>query len=205
MRTGISNGTLMEDTRSTLLVRLADRGDQEAWHTFDQLYRPMIVGYACTRGLDNADAEDVAQLCIESVVKHIADYRHQHIGSFKAWLRSIAANKIRDLYRRRRDQQADSAIWNQHHDPKPTPDEVWERHWLMEHLRYCVEKVRPDIADHTYWAFYHTVIENLPAKETAARLGIPVNQVYVAKFRVLERIRASLRDLTGFDVVGRMK
>ncbi len=164
----------------------------------------MIVGYARTRGVDSADADDIAQQCIESVIKHIGDYHHQHIGSFKAWLRSIAENKIKDLFRRRRELQADSAVWDEHRDPNPGPEQVWERHWLMEHLRYCVEKVRPDIADHTYWAFYYTVVENRPAKETAERLSITVNQVYVAKFRVLERIRASLSELTGMDIAGRI-
>ncbi len=65
----------MEDTRSTLLVRLRDPTDQDAWRTFDELYRPMLVGYACARGLDQADAEDVAQQCIQAVLKQIGANR----------------------------------------------------------------------------------------------------------------------------------
>lgn len=61
----------MEDTRSTLLARLTDREDEDAWRTFDKLYRPMLVGYARTRGLTTHDAEDVAQECVEAVLDNI--------------------------------------------------------------------------------------------------------------------------------------
>jgi DNA-directed RNA polymerase specialized sigma24 family protein len=60
--------------------------------------------------------------------------------------------------------------------------------------------VRPDIAEHTYWAFHYHVLEELPAAETASRLGLSVNQVYVAKFRVLERIRALFSELSGVEM-----
>jgi RNA polymerase sigma-70 factor (ECF subfamily) len=195
----------MDDTRSTLLVRLNDRNDREAWQIFDRLYRPMIVGFVRTRGLEPADAEDIAQQCIQAVLKHIGSFDHRHVGSFKGWLRSIAENKIRDFARRRREQQADTGVWADRQDAQPGPDDEWERQWLMQHLRYCVEKVRPDIAEHNYWAFHATVLENVPAKEAAARLNMTVNQVYVAKFRVLERIRAMFSELTGVDVVTSMR
>jgi RNA polymerase sigma-70 factor (ECF subfamily) len=190
----------VDDTRSTLLARLTDRDDEEAWCTFNELYRPMLVGYAHKRGLDAADADDVAQQCVEAVLANID--RYQHTGSFKAWLRTIAQNRIRDLFRKRREQQVDSGVWAAQADDEPAADELWERHWLAEHLRYCVEKVRPDIAEHTYRAFVENVIDERPAAETAERLGLTVNQVYVAKFRVLERIRNLLVDLTGSDLLG---
>ncbi len=190
----------MDDTRSTLLARLTDRNDAEAWTTFNDLYRPMLVGYARKRGLNDADADDVSQQCIEAVLANIDQY--QHTGSFKAWLRTIAQNRIRDHFRKRREQQIGSGLWAAQPDDQPAADELWERHWLAEHLRYCVEKVRPDIAEHTYRAFVENVIEERPAAETAELLGLTVNPVYVAKFRVLERIRNMLRDLTGSDLLG---
>lgn len=190
----------MDETRSTLLVRLTDRDDEDAWRTFNELYRPMLVGYARRRGLDAADADDVAQQCVEAVLANIE--RYQHTGSFKAWLRTITENRIKDLFRKRREQQVRSGVWAVQADDTPAPDEEWEQHWLVEHLRYCVEQVRPDIAEQTYQAFYQNVIEDRSAKETAERVGISVNQVYVAKFRVMERIRRMLQELTGTDIVG---
>jgi RNA polymerase sigma factor (sigma-70 family) len=192
----------MDETRSTLLQRLADGDDSEAWQIFDKLYRPMLVGYGVSRGLVQADSEDVAQQCVQQVIKHISGYQHRDPGSFKAWLRTIAENKICDLHRARKEHQAASGIMSNAQDPAPTPDQAWEQHWLIQHLRYSVEQIRPDIAEHTYWAFYHTVIDGDAPQTVAERLAISVNQVYVAKYRVLERIRSALNELTGLDIVG---
>jgi len=188
----------VEDTRSTLLIRLKDRADEGAWRTFNRLYRPMIVGYACSRGLKQPDAEDVAQQCIKAVLANIDEY--EHVGSFKAWLRTITENKINDLMRGRKAYNRESDILAQQPAAGPDPAQLWERRWLAEHLRFCVEKVKSDIAEQTFLAFFQNVIEERPAKETADRLGISVNQVYVAKFRVLERIRALLLELSGLDL-----
>lgn len=196
----------MDPTRSTLLVRLADPEDQEAWRIFDRLYRPMLVGFSRTRGLEQADAEDVAQHCTAAVLKHIAQFQHRHAGSFKGWLRSIAENRIRDLARARgagrREEQADTGIWSRQADDAENPEQSWERHWLREHLRYCLEQIRPDIAESTFLAFHQNVLEERPAKEVAEALGMTANQVYVAKFRVLERIRNMMLELTGPDGAG---
>ena len=190
----------MEDTRSTLLVRLADHSDEEAWQTFDELYRPLLVSYTRSRGLTPEDAVEITQECVAAVVENI--HRYQHVGSFKAWLRTIAENKIHDLHEsRHRERKALSRLTDRQVDKHPGTEELWERRWLMEHLIYCVEKVRPQIAEHTYQAFVQNVLEEQPAKEVAASLGMSLNQVYVAKFRVLERIRGMLRDLTGSDLV----
>ena len=187
----------MEETRSTLLVRLRDPTDQEAWRTFDELYRPMLVGYACARGLDQADAEDVAQQCIQAVLKQIGEY--QHLGSFRTWLRTIAERRIRDLFRRRREVQADTGVWAEQRDSKPPPEDLWERHWWSAHLRYCAERVKHHFAESTYAAFVGYAIEEQPAAAIAEQLGLSVNKVYVAKHRVLERIRELMLELTGSD------
>ena len=110
----------MDHTRSTLLVRLRDRSDEQAWRTFDALYRTMLVGYARARGLPPADAEDVAQQCAEAVLEQIGQYTHA--GSFKSWLRAIAEHKIVDRFRaQRREVQAESGVLSGAPDPAPAP------------------------------------------------------------------------------------
>ena len=100
---GMITSVHMEDrTRSTLLMRLKDRTDTDAWETFASLYRPLIVSYAMSRELSLADAEDVAQQCTQAVLEKIEDY--EHLSSFKAWLRAIANHKIIDQFRRSRRQ-----------------------------------------------------------------------------------------------------
>ena len=196
----------MDDpTRSTLLVRLQDRRDEGAWRTFGDLYRPMIVSYALSRGLDASDAEDVAQQCTQAVLESIGEYQHLH--SFKAWLRAIADHKIVDQFRRRRRLvQGTSAFWEARACEVPgpageAPGEAWDREWMRSHIGYCAERIRASVNETTYEAFIACVVRDMDPSVVAASLNVTVNQVYVAKHRVLERIRAMLRELHGQDVV----
>lgn len=188
----------MDETRATLLLRLKDRSDQTAWNTFDRLYRPMLVDYSLSRGLDPADAEDVAQQCVTAVMEQIASYEHR--ASFKKWLRGIAEHKILDQFRkRRRELQAGSGVLDNRADSGTGVDEVWERQWSLAHLRYCAEVVRGEVAAGTFDAFEAYALEGKPVNEVAAVLGMTPNQIYVAKHRVLGRIRELMRELTGAD------
>jgi len=192
-----------DETRSTLLAALKDRSDEKAWHTFNQLYRPMLVNYARKRGLSRDDAEDVTQQCVAVVVEQIGDY--QHAGSFKTWLHTIVERRICDVFRRRREVQGDSAFWVAHQeqpDTGPKPEEIWEHQWWTDHLRHCAAAVRHDIEDTTYAAFVAYAIEEQPASAVAELLGITSNQVYVAKHRVLQRIRGLLVELIGDESLG---
>lgn len=191
----------MDHTRSTLLRRLCDRSDEQAWRTFDELYRGMLVGYARARGLGQADAEDVAQQCAQVVLEQIGEY--QHAGSFKKWLRAIAEHKIVDSFRRqRREVQPGTGVMGGHADGTPGVEEVWEQHWEVAHLRYCAQTVRCEVAPGTFEAFVGYALEGRDAAMVAAALGMTANQVYVAKHRVLDRIRAKMLELTGEDSIG---
>ncbi|MBI1826400.1 MAG: sigma-70 family RNA polymerase sigma factor [Planctomycetes bacterium] len=188
----------MEDTHSTLLLRLKDRTDQTAWRTFDELYQPMLVRYAQARGLDLSDAEDAAQQCVEAVLKQIGQY--QHSGSFKTWLRAIVEKKICDRFRvRGREIQADSALLSALPDSGEGPEQAWERQWRSSHFQYCAELARREVAENTYSAFVAYAIQGQTAEEVAAQLGLSLNQVYVAKHRVLDRIRVLISELTAAE------
>ncbi len=190
----------MDETRTTLLLRLRDGNDQTAWRTFDQIYRPLLVGYARTRGVDANDAEDLAQECVQAVLDRIGEY--EHLGSFKSWLRAIAENKIRDRFRaRKREVQAESGVLTGLADAQETPEQVWERQWWSAHLRHCSEQVRHEVAPSTYSAFVEYAIEGRPPGVVAEKLGLSVNQVYVAKHRVLDRLRGIMMELTGCEAM----
>lgn len=186
----------MDHTRSTLLQRLRNRSDEQAWRTFDDLYRGMLVGYARARGLGQADADDVAQQCAQAVLEQISEY--QHAGSFKNWLRAIAEHKVVDTFRRRnRERQPGTGALTGCPDDSPGVEEVWERHWAVAHLRYCAGAVRFEVAPATFEAFVGYALEGRDAVAVASALGMTTNQVYVAKHRVLDRIRAMMLELTG--------
>jgi RNA polymerase sigma factor (sigma-70 family) len=159
----------------------------------------MLLGYACSRGLTPADAEDVSQQCAQAVVEQVGEY--QHLASFKSWLRGIAEHKIADLRRRRREVHAGTAVWAEQADPGTGIEKVWDRHWAGAHLRHCAELVKSEVAPTTYAAFIAYAIEGKRPGVVAESLGISLGQVYLAKHRVLERLRSVMMELTGVDAL----
>lgn len=178
----------MNATRSSLLERVRDLNDEEGWDEFTRLYRPMLMGYARRRGLSEDEAEEIAQDCLEVIVGRIRDFRRRK--SFRGWLRRTAENKIRHHLQRksryRRDDFRGAAA--PHVDPD-RPEQIWERQWNRTHLLYCIAGLKSDFAPHTLQAFDLYVLREWPVEKISAQLGMTANQIYVAKSRVLRRIR----------------
>ena len=57
-------------TRVTLLARLKDGRDADAWREFVQLYGPVVYRFARNRGLQDADAADLMQDVMRSVARN---------------------------------------------------------------------------------------------------------------------------------------
>lgn len=178
----------MPATRSSLLRRVRNLGDRSAWREFDTLYRPLITGYALRAGMGPDAAEEITQQCLAAIVAAI--HKFQERVSFRAWLRGMVRRKIADyLADRSRHRRADTVVIMQTPDDGEGPDELWEKEWNRAHLLYCVESLRSEFAEHTFEAFVLYVLHSLPVPQISTRLGMTPNQIYVAKSRVLQRIR----------------
>ena len=186
----------MNTTRASLLLRIKNRSDAEAWKDFQELYAPILYRYARARGLSREDAEDVRDECIAVVARKIAAFEYDKAkGGFNNWLYFIASGKVIDLLRRHREKHADSGQMAALPDPEPTPDEAWDANWRKAHLLYCVEQVRSHVSERNHEAFRLLSFEECSVEEVCARLDMTPEQVYQAKSRVLRRVRQLLLDL----------
>ena len=144
----------MTPTRASLLLRIKDLHDRDAWRDFHGLYAPLIYHYARKRGLRREDAEEVRDQCFEVITRHIGGFAYDRTkGGFKNWLRRIAENKALDLLRKRREPQADSQVLRAALGRDPSPADVWEQQWSREHLRFCLEQIRGMVPADQYEAF----------------------------------------------------
>src|SRR3974390_2954652 len=82
-------------TRASLLVRIQDSQDAEAWRQFFDLYAPVVYGFARKRGLQDADAADVMQDVLRIVAGAAGKLEYDPArGSFRGWLYTVSRNRI---------------------------------------------------------------------------------------------------------------
>ncbi|AGA28238.1 RNA polymerase sigma factor [Singulisphaera acidiphila] len=186
-------------TSPTLMERLRRQPkDARAWDRFVLRYQPKIYGWCRERGLQEADAEDVAQDVIAILTQKMASFRYDPSRRFRAWLKKITSHALSDLIARRCRAVGD----------RPTPllesledrvdlekriDELFDR----ELLELAMASVRKRVATATWEAFRLTTFEGHSGAEASQRLGIPVASVFVSKHRVQKLLREVIARLEG--------
>jgi RNA polymerase sigma-70 factor (ECF subfamily) len=186
----------MEPTEASLLDRLRQPDAETAWHRFVDLYTPPLYRWARSRGLQEADAGDLVQDVFVVVLRKLPGFRVDPGKSFRAWLRTVARNRWRDRLRR------ESALPFQDGTDgsklPPTPDtaaEFAEEEYRNYLARRALEVMRAEFRPGTCRACWEHVVSGKPAARVAAELGMTPGAVYVARSRVLARLRRELRDL----------
>ena len=182
----------MDSTPVSLVERLKHREDAAAWARFVNLYSPIIFFWARNVGLQEADARDLVQDVFAVLVQKMADFRYDPAQSFRAWLKTVALNKIRERQRRRGEAQLVNG-----HDIAESVDSnaFWEVEFRQELMQRALKIMRTDFHSTTWKACWATVVDRRAAAEVAAELGITVGAVYAARFRVLARLRIELEGL----------
>ena len=92
----------MSETSASLLDRLGDHADGEAWRRLVDLYTPLIRGWLRRQGVPEAEVDDLAQEVLGIVVRELPGFHHnRRVGAFRAWLRVITTNCLRQAWRAR--------------------------------------------------------------------------------------------------------
>ena len=191
----------MDETRQSLLLR-AQTGETDAWKDLTDLYRPLILGWLNRQGVPARDLEDLSQEVLLSVVKHLPTFQHSgQRGAFRTWLRTIVCRRAADYWRAidvdtqaRGGSGAAAAL-----QAIADPDSELNRQWDEEHDRYVVhcllDLVEEEFEPITLQAFRRLAFDGVSGAEAAQELGLSVAAVYVAKSRVLARIRQKAEGL----------
>ena len=187
-------------THLSLLLRIRDSSDAEAWSTFVRIYGPIVHRFGRSKGLQDADAADLVQDVLREVARSIGRFDYDpDVGKFRSWLFTVAQftlNRMRKAQSRQVAGTGDSDALRRLHnqqDANAQPDAFWESEYQKSLFAWAAEQVRPKVEARTWQAFWKTAVEGQSPDDVAEELAMNVGSVYVAKNRILSRMRDLVR------------
>jgi RNA polymerase sigma-70 factor (ECF subfamily) len=185
----------MDPTPASLLLRIRRSDDQNSWRQFVELYTPLLYHWALRLCPNEHDAADLVQEVLLVISKRLADFNYDRQKSFRGWLRTILMNKLRDIRRRK---NVPLGTGDMELDSLPSDDEsndLSEAEYRQLLVARALQVMKTQFQPTTWKACWEHVVEGRPASAIANELGISPNAVYVAKSRVLRRLRQELEGL----------
>ena len=189
------------DTRLSLIVEIQSPENRGAWAEFVMLYRPVIYRMARKQGMQDADAQDLAQSVLMRIAGAIDRWKKTDTSiGFRNWLSRIAKNAILSaLSRPSRVAGIGGTDIQDLIDQQPSVDQGVERAFAMEYLREkyhrAAASVQTDVDAITWQAFEMSVVEGKPCVEVAELLAKPVGTIYAARSRVMRRLRDQVQQM----------
>lgn len=186
----------MTDTSLSLLDSVKGAAAPHDWRRLVDLYSPLIRGWLRRRGVNEHDADDVAQEVFAVVIRRFPEFERQpQTGSFRAWLRTITTHCLRDYWRSprsRKQSPGDTSFLEdlkQLEDPASRLSQEWDQEHDRQIMNRLLEMIRPDFEERTWKAFVGVAVEGRKPVDVAAALGLTVNAVFIGKSRVLSKLR----------------
>lgn len=191
----------MTDTSLSLLERLQTQPDELSWQRLVDIYAPLIGRVLARSPLQNADREDLVQEVLKLVVQKLPEFQRRREGSFRAWLRVVTVNCLREFWRSSKNQPVatgDSDFLQklqELEDPQSELTKIWDTEHDRHVVRRLLELIGPQYEPTTLQAFRRVVLEGQKPAQVAAELNISVNAVFLAKSKVLRQLRQEIAGL----------
>jgi RNA polymerase sigma-70 factor (ECF subfamily) len=190
---GTLGAAFMLSTSHSLFEEIQASSDGDCWQRFVQLYTPVLGTWAERLGLSSTDAQDLVQDVFALLVRKIGLYRREEQGRFRDWLRTVLTNRYRERGRKR---APELAALNPVDDKAEDPAEAfWEEEYQRLVVARALEFLRDRFEERVWRAFWLTTVEGRSTTDAADELGMSAGAVYVARSRVLTKLR---REFDGF-------
>lgn len=197
-------------TRASLLVRLKAPRDERAWAEFVETYEPLIHRLARAKGLQRADADDLAQDVFRAVAAAIEQWNADPArGSFRAWLSRVARNLIVNLLVARGRRTAGVGTGGTEMlelleaiPSKAADAALFDVEYRRQIFAIASQRARVHVHETTWKAFWLTGVEGRDVAEVAAELGMSPGALYVARSRVIARLKREIESIRGEEESG---
>jgi len=187
-----------DNSVSSSVLERAKLGDQDAFRKITQLYAGLVYYWIRDVELSPEHAEDVSQQVFMAVIQNLKKFqRTKPADSFRAWIRIITRSKIADHFRKNTGVEialgGDKSL-NEVAAEEDEDDEEDDRDTAILYQK-AVQIVKGEFAEEDCKAFLMLVVDGIAAKDVSQNLGMTVNSVYIAKSRILKRLRVEFADL----------
>ena len=198
-------------TRRSLLSRLKDWDQKDAWREFFDTYWRLIYDVARKSGLDDQHAQDAVQETMVSVAAEMPGFRYDpKTGSFKGWLRTITrrriADQLRKRYVRRELDHVDAAMTQIQEEIEsarnetPALNALWDEQWRTHMMDAAMGRIRQTVRPAHFQLFELTVLKGCPLAEVAKSLGISLPMAYVIRHRIGKQLKREVARLQEHQV-----
>ena len=192
----------MNSTSISLLMRLQQTDDSRNWNRLVELYSPLLLLWLRKYDVQKSDADDLVQEVLMAVAKDLKSFDHNgRTGAFRSWLRTILVHRLRNFWRARgrrpqarRDSDIDRRL-DQLEDPSSEMSQIWNQQHDRFVARQLLASAEPSFEPRTWTAFRRVALDGAKPDFVARELGISVNAVFIAKSRVLSRLRQEAEGL----------
>ena len=187
-------------TRPSLLLRLRGERDERAWAEFLALYEPLVLRLMRRRGLQENDARDTTQQVLLRISGAIERYQADGAqASFRRWLFRVARNVVVTFLMRqsRQPELLDDRKISEVVDATlavSSESDLFDHEYCQQVLAWATEQVRREFRDTTWQAFVETSINGRPIAEVAGALSLSRGSVYVARSRIIARLRTKVEE-----------
>jgi RNA polymerase sigma-70 factor (ECF subfamily) len=186
------------ETRESLILRLPSAADAQAWREFVDLYEPLILRFARNRGLQDADAREVAQNVLVAVAKSVERWQPDpERGKFRAWLFRIARNELVNWCKKnsasKRSNASPSDWLNVLVDESSNLDSEIELEYRREMFRLAAIQASAGFSEVNWQAFWLTSVLGESIESVVDKLGLKAGAIYVARSRITARIKAIIK------------
>ncbi len=182
-------------TSTSLLSRIRNADDHEAWREFEIRYRELLLRFCRRRGMQYADADDIVQTVFINFSKSLAQFAYDpQRGRFRDYLYRSMRNAI-GMHRRRsmgRFEALDTCVEPCAESPDAAGDGVdlalWQEEWVAHHYRLAMGRIRGEFEQRNLEIF-ERIVQGESVADLARDFGLNEPAIYATRRRIRLRLQ----------------
>ncbi len=184
-----------ESTRSSVLRAVADTGDEAAWKRLFDLYAGFVYSIARSRGLNDADADDIVQTVFADLARNLPSFKYDRSkGRFRSYLTGLVGWRVMDkLKADRRQADMKAGFWNEALASAAGSDDAFSQaEWQSAAMEEALRRMKQDVKPDHYAAFVASAVEGQDTETVTKLYGISRDNLYQIRNRLTARLRETV-------------